>query len=105
MPFTRRQSSRSAAGRGARASESMWHGMAGRGDRHASTGFAAFSQGGAGEIGSVGRSDRRLEALMMGDCAMKPATIYRTVEVDGLPIFYREAGAAEAPVLLLLHGL
>jgi pimeloyl-ACP methyl ester carboxylesterase len=36
---------------------------------------------------------------------MKPATVYRTVEVDGLPIFYREAGAAEAPVLLLLHGL
>jgi pimeloyl-ACP methyl ester carboxylesterase len=27
-----------------------------------------------------------------------------TVEVDGLKIFYREAGPAEAPVLLLLHG-
>jgi pimeloyl-ACP methyl ester carboxylesterase len=33
------------------------------------------------------------------------ATIhYRTVEVDGLSIFYREAGSADAPVLLLLHG-
>jgi pimeloyl-ACP methyl ester carboxylesterase len=30
---------------------------------------------------------------------------YRTIDVDGLPIFYREAGPATAPVLLLLHGL
>ena len=32
------------------------------------------------------------------------AVKYRTVDVDGLKIFYREAGAAEAPSLLLLHG-
>ena len=29
---------------------------------------------------------------------------YRTTEVDGLNIFYREAGRAHAPTLLLLHG-
>ena len=29
---------------------------------------------------------------------------YRTVDVDGVKIFYREAGAADAPALLLLHG-
>ncbi len=29
---------------------------------------------------------------------------YRTVEIDGLRVFYREAGAANAPVVLLLHG-
>jgi pimeloyl-ACP methyl ester carboxylesterase len=29
---------------------------------------------------------------------------YRTVEVDGLQVFYREAGRAGAPKLLLLHG-
>ena len=29
---------------------------------------------------------------------------YRSVEVDGLKIFYREAGPPEAPTLLLLHG-
>ena len=29
---------------------------------------------------------------------------HRTVSVDGLDVFYREAGAAEAPVVLLLHG-
>jgi pimeloyl-ACP methyl ester carboxylesterase len=29
---------------------------------------------------------------------------YRTADVDGLNIFYREAGPADAPTLLLLHG-
>ncbi|WP_254061793.1 alpha/beta fold hydrolase [Granulicella sp. L60] len=29
----------------------------------------------------------------------------RTVKVDGLNIFYREAGTKDAPVILLLHGL
>ncbi|MGC2525991.1 MAG: alpha/beta hydrolase [Stellaceae bacterium] len=33
-----------------------------------------------------------------------PPISYRTVEVDGLKIFYREAGRADAPTLLLLHG-
>ncbi|MFD3484332.1 alpha/beta fold hydrolase [Streptomyces sp. NPDC058665] len=29
---------------------------------------------------------------------------YRTADVDGLKVFYREAGAPDAPTLLLLHG-
>ncbi|SOD59145.1 Pimeloyl-ACP methyl ester carboxylesterase [Streptomyces zhaozhouensis] len=29
---------------------------------------------------------------------------HRAVDVDGLDVFYREAGPADAPVLLLLHG-
>jgi pimeloyl-ACP methyl ester carboxylesterase len=29
---------------------------------------------------------------------------YRTVDVDGLKVFYREAGASDTPKLLLLHG-
>lgn len=34
-----------------------------------------------------------------------PVTVhYRTVKVDGLDIFYREAGPKDAPVILLLHG-
>jgi pimeloyl-ACP methyl ester carboxylesterase len=33
-----------------------------------------------------------------------PSIKYRTVEVDALKIFYREAGAPDAPKLLLLHG-
>jgi pimeloyl-ACP methyl ester carboxylesterase len=32
------------------------------------------------------------------------ATHYRAAEIDGLKIFYREAGPRDAPVLLLLHG-
>lgn len=34
----------------------------------------------------------------------KHATFYKTVEVNGLDIFYREAGAKDAPTILLLHG-
>jgi pimeloyl-ACP methyl ester carboxylesterase len=33
-----------------------------------------------------------------------PSIALRTVVADGIKIFYREAGAADAPVLLLLHG-
>ena len=29
---------------------------------------------------------------------------YRTTDVEGLKVFYREAGRADAPMLLLLHG-
>jgi pimeloyl-ACP methyl ester carboxylesterase len=29
---------------------------------------------------------------------------YKTADVDGLTVFYREAGPADAPTLLLLHG-
>ena len=31
-------------------------------------------------------------------------TAYRTISVDGLNIFYREAGPRDAPAILLLHG-
>jgi pimeloyl-ACP methyl ester carboxylesterase len=31
-------------------------------------------------------------------------TFYRTIHIDGLSIFYREAGPKDAPTLLLLHG-
>ncbi|HTW88217.1 MAG TPA: alpha/beta hydrolase [Candidatus Binataceae bacterium] len=33
-----------------------------------------------------------------------PVTYHRTTEVDGINIFYREAGSSEAPAVLLLHG-
>src|SRR5580698_8725373 len=33
-----------------------------------------------------------------------PVTHYRTKEIDGVKIFYREAGPESAPVVLLLHG-
>src|SRR3974390_382517 len=31
-------------------------------------------------------------------------THYRKADVDGLKVFYREAGPVDAPTLLLLHG-
>jgi pimeloyl-ACP methyl ester carboxylesterase len=39
-----------------------------------------------------------------GDDLVKHPTVYRTTKVDGLSVFYREAGPADAPTLLLLHG-
>ena len=39
------------------------------------------------------------------DMAMNNQVFYRTVKVDGINIFYREAGPKNAPTLLLLHGL
>src|SRR5689334_23995822 len=31
-------------------------------------------------------------------------TRYQTVDIDGLNVFYREAGPSDAPAVLLLHG-
>src|SRR6266436_1730302 len=36
--------------------------------------------------------------------AMVPHTSIHRIEADGVTVFYREAGAADAPVVLLLHG-
>ena len=36
--------------------------------------------------------------------ASPPPVLHRTVKVDGLDIFYREAGPVDAPAVLLLHG-
>ncbi len=34
----------------------------------------------------------------------KSPTLHKTIKVDGLDIFYREAGPKDAPTILLLHG-
>jgi pimeloyl-ACP methyl ester carboxylesterase len=39
------------------------------------------------------------------DKIMEHPVFYRSVKVDGLSIFYREAGPKDAPTILLLHGL
>jgi pimeloyl-ACP methyl ester carboxylesterase len=36
---------------------------------------------------------------------MAQRVLYRTIKIDGLSIFYREAGPKAAPTILLLHGL
>ncbi|MEV8378943.1 alpha/beta hydrolase [Kribbella sp. NPDC056861] len=33
-----------------------------------------------------------------------PSVVHRTIEIDGVRVFYREAGPADAPVVLLPHG-
>lgn len=38
------------------------------------------------------------------DASPIPVTHYRTAKIEGIDIFYREAGPAGAPVVLLLHG-
>lgn len=42
--------------------------------------------------------------VLAGHPARSTQTAYRTVEVEGLQIFYREAGDRSKPTLLLLHG-
>lgn len=42
--------------------------------------------------------------LTSNDINAQNATLHKTVEVDGVEIFYREAGPKEAPTILLLHG-
>jgi pimeloyl-ACP methyl ester carboxylesterase len=37
--------------------------------------------------------------------APEPLVSYHSTQVDGLEIFYREAGPKDAPTILLLHGL
>jgi pimeloyl-ACP methyl ester carboxylesterase len=45
-----------------------------------------------------------LQAPARGEDLVKHPTLYRTAKVDGLSIFYREAGPSDAPTFLLLHG-
>ena len=50
---------------------------------------------------------RKMFVLPKGDDlrgSTAPVVSYRTVEVDGLDVFYREAGRGDAPAILLLHG-
>jgi pimeloyl-ACP methyl ester carboxylesterase len=43
--------------------------------------------------------------VQANDDFVKYPTFYRVTHIDGLSIFYREAGPKEGPILLLLHGL
>jgi len=40
----------------------------------------------------------------MTDTPNIPSTYHRWIEADGVKVFYRESGPANAPVILLLHG-
>jgi pimeloyl-ACP methyl ester carboxylesterase len=43
-------------------------------------------------------------AHAQGLYSIASTTSYHTIAIDGVNIFYREAGSADAPTLLLLHG-
>ena len=47
----------------------------------------------------------QLPAAAQGGKPAEYPTLYRTIAIDGLSIFYREAGPKNAPTILLLHGL
>src|ERR1700678_4300776 len=44
------------------------------------------------------------EEKSMTDIPTIPLTSHHRIEADGVTVFYREAGPADAPVILLLHG-
>jgi pimeloyl-ACP methyl ester carboxylesterase len=46
----------------------------------------------------------REKGKIMSQSKLVPQTFIRHVEADGVDVFYREAGAQDAPVVLLLHG-
>jgi len=49
-------------------------------------------------------SPARADSVANPSGASDIPVFYRTVKVDGLSIFYREAGKPDAPTILLLHG-
>src|ERR1700678_3338571 len=53
----------------------------------------------AGRAATLGGAAQKKEK------ALQQPVLYRTVKVDGLSVFYREAGPKDAPTILLLHGL
>jgi pimeloyl-ACP methyl ester carboxylesterase len=69
-------------------------------DRRGFLGTAAISLCGA-QLAALGMEDAQSQPE---DAAEHP-TFHRTIQIDGLSIFYREAGPPDAPTLLLLHGL
>jgi pimeloyl-ACP methyl ester carboxylesterase len=55
---------------------------------------------GAGRVSASAADSSLTPTEARGDARVQ----YRTVTIDGLDVFYREAGPSDAPVVLLLHG-
>jgi pimeloyl-ACP methyl ester carboxylesterase len=53
---------------------------------------------------AVARADSPVAQSTATATSIDSRVRYRTVEIDGITLFYREAGSADAPVMLLLHG-
>ena len=58
--------------------------------------------------GAGSNSPRKAQATTVARAEVhqvdQPAVHHKTVKIDGLDIFYREAGPKDAPTVLLLHG-
>ena len=46
-----------------------------------------------------------MQQIQAQEPSMNHPITYQTIQIDGLSIFYREAGPKDAPTILLLHGL
>ncbi len=68
--------------------------------------IAPFSLIGTIAVGIVASNPADVKAAMSqkNSSAHSYPTLHKTIDVDGLQIFYREAGPLDAPVILLLHG-
>jgi hypothetical protein len=53
-------------------------------------------------LGTIEQHD--LSRTDMADTSTIPLTYHSWIEADGMKVFYREAGPANAPVILLHHG-
>ncbi len=56
------------------------------------------------EAGSQPKERVAAESLADIHAVNRPTVYHKTIEIDGLDIFYREAGPKDAPTVLLLHG-
>jgi hypothetical protein len=56
-------------------------------------------------IFAVFASSQALSQAQRKEASMIQPTFYRSIQIDGLSIFYREAGPKDAPTILLLHGV
>jgi pimeloyl-ACP methyl ester carboxylesterase len=56
-------------------------------------------------ISAMLASSQLLAQVHEKERSMRYPTFYRTLQIEGLSIFYREAGPKDAPTILLLHGL
>jgi len=77
-----------------------------RGDGEPASRRDILSRGAVAAVAAIAATSAPATAQTATSAAANGAIVthYRTKEVDGVKIFYREAGPADAPVVLLLHG-
>ena len=64
----------------------------------------SLAGGGASRDAGPDRSRRLRNGATLIEARTMKAAAHKTIDIDGVRIFYREAGCTDAPVVLLLHG-